>query len=336
MHNYKILCDIGEEINFIIGGKASKVTFDELNAEENINRIYRIQFKKAPQKDYLTQALMVIKKNPNIALRFYGDYSENVIDWDSLFQIEKLSIDLWHTESLGCISNLKNLKSLSVTKNVSSKVSLSILEPLKNLEVLYTNISKDVESVGALKTLHNISFHEVKSNNLVFLRSLDNLNTLSLSLGSFKNFDGLTELKNLEKFHVVQVRGFDDNTTENVLANCNKIWALKLDFLKYITRLNFIEKMTALKYLSFEGVKNIKTYNPILQNKSLETVTGYQFQPLDKSLTGLKKLKTVGLGDSYNKAEIENFLLVSNADNITMRGKILRGAVQTYNPFYPL
>ncbi|HEX3386675.1 MAG TPA: hypothetical protein VHS53_15855, partial [Mucilaginibacter sp.] len=144
MNDYKILCDIGEEITFIIGGRLQVVGISALDEDDNLNRINRIQFKRAPKAIYFEKVLTIIQNNPDITLRFYGDYSENEIHWEKLLEVRNLQVDLWHTLSLEKISLLKNLKSIGISKHVSSKVSLKILEPLQKLEKIYTSVSKDI------------------------------------------------------------------------------------------------------------------------------------------------------------------------------------------------
>ena len=51
--NNKIICDIGGDIIFNTGGQSKTVDFNELEKEESLNRIYRIQFNRAPIKDNL-------------------------------------------------------------------------------------------------------------------------------------------------------------------------------------------------------------------------------------------------------------------------------------------
>lgn len=53
--NYKILCDIGDKPNFIIGGQGESVDFNEIEKSENLNRIYRFQFKQPPKTDNSTE-----------------------------------------------------------------------------------------------------------------------------------------------------------------------------------------------------------------------------------------------------------------------------------------
>jgi hypothetical protein len=332
MDNYKILCDIGEEITFIIGGKFQKVELAALDDENNLTKIIRIQFKRAPKTIYFEKVQSILKKKPNITLRFYGDYSEDKIDWEQLTEIQNLQIDLWNTVSLKDISLLKSLKSIGISKNINSKVSLTILEPLQNLETLYTSVSKDINVIGKLKKLQKISLYEIKKDNLDFLSSLNDLRILWLSLGSFKDFTGIKEIINLERLWIQQVRGFD-NDAADILSNCKMLWALKLDNLKHLTRLDFVKTMLNLKYLSLEGIRNLDTYCSVADSKSIETIVGYQCQPIDKSLTGLKNLKNIQLGDSYKKSEIDNFLNITRANNIWLRGKQLKGINEMERPF---
>jgi len=331
--NYKILCDIGEEIKFNIGGQSKTVDFNELEKEEILNRIYRIQFNRAPIKEQLEQVLKAIDRRPEIQLRFYGNYHENLIDWSKLVDIQCLQIDLWEIENLNEVSQLSNLKKLGITKNVKSKVSLKILEPLQHLEVLYTSISKDVEIVADLKRLKFLSLNGVKHNNLSFLTELNDLEVLWLSLGSFKDFSGLSNIQNLSKLWVHQVKGFESEKINYVLQNCKELAALKLDNLKHVTNLDFVPSMHKLKYISFEGVKNLNTYSSIINSTSLETISGYDCRPKDKSLLGLTNLKNVLLGDSYTKDKIEELLASKTGQNIWIRGKSLRGGREIENPF---
>lgn len=331
--NYKILCDIGDKPNFLIGGQGKSVDFNEIEKSENLNRIYRFQFKQPPQKGQLDRIISAIKKRPEIELRFYGDYSEELIDWGSLTEIQNLQIDLWETNDLQELSSLRNLRRLGITKNVKSKVSLEILEPLKNLKTFYTSISKDLETISKLPNLEFLSLNEIKKDNLDFLTNLKNLQDLWLSMGSFKDFLGLTQIESLKRLQVHQVKGFDSEIINPVLENCKQLLALKLDNLKGIKNLDFIPSMSKIKYLSMEGIKNLDTYTPIKNSKTMETIAGYNCRPADKSLDGLKRLKEICLGDSYTKSEVDNLLNDNDADNIWIRGKNLKGSGKLNNPF---
>jgi len=331
--DYKILCDIREKPTFLIGGQSREVSFDELLKDDNIDRIYRIQFNQAPNNGQLEKVLKAIEKRPSIGLRFYGDYSENQIDWKSLVNVQNLQIDLWHLSKLGQISNLSNLKSLGITKNISSKVSLEILENLDQLEILYTSISKGVETISKLNNLQFLSLREIKSKNLNFLNNLNKLKELWISLGSYTDFDDISKIPNLEKLSIHQVRGFDDSIANSILPKCKNLLALQLQNLKNLKSFKFIPEIQNLEFIEIEGVKNITTYEPIKKAKKIGTFMGYDCRPADKSLEPLIDIKNLWLGDSYTKAEILNFLSKTKADNVWIRGKELKGKTKPKNPF---
>lgn len=334
MKDYTILCDIGYNVYFIIAGNFKQVNIDDLLVPENLKRIYRIQFKTAPHRQYLEAALKAIKTNPEIELRFYGDYSEEQIDWNSLMPIEKLQIDLWVTKDLKSISRLTNIKRLGITKNVKSSVSMKIIESLTNLEVLYTSISKDIESVGTLTCLRILCLREIKAESLDFLKPLNNLEVLYLSLGSYQNFQGITQLDNLKKLSIHQVRGFDNGVANDILIKCKGIEALEFQDLKHIQNIDFLNELSEIKYLRLEGTKNLLTYNPILNCKSLETLSVSDGRPADKSLKPIVNLKNIALGDSYAKSEIDYLTANFSGQTIWVRGKELKGRLADIrNPF---
>lgn len=318
-----------------IGGIGKEVDLNELDRDDYLNMVYRIQFYKPPQPWQLDKVVNAIKKRPEIGLRFYGDYSENLIDWSKLAEVQSLFINLWKTNDLTELSKLTNLRKLGISKCMKSNASLKLLLPLENLEALYTDISKDVEMIGNIRKLKFLSLSEIKHGDLDFLTTLDDLRTIWLSLGSFQSFSGLSKIKKLERLQVHQVRGFESDKVNEVLGNCKEVWALKLDNLKHIIDLDFVPSMRNLKYLSLEGVKNLDSYEKLKSSSTLEAIVGYDCRPEDRSLDGLKNLKKIKLGDSYSKAEVDKLLSDNSADYIWIRGKNLIGTGDLENPFSP-
>jgi hypothetical protein len=242
-------------------------------------------------------------------------------------------VHLWETKELKQISQLTKLKRLGITKNVKSTVSLKILESLTNLQTLFTSISKDIQTIGGLKHLHFLSLREIKNENLNFLTQLEKLNTVWLSLGSYGNFKAITEIKNLKKLSIHQVKGFDNLSANETLSNCKNLEALQLQDLKHIESFDFLTNLKLLKYLQIEGLKNIETYEPILNCSSLETLLAYNCKPIDKSLRALMNVKNIGLGDSYSKDKIENLVSNFTGETIRIRGKEIKGKLNYTNLF---
>jgi hypothetical protein len=331
----KILCDINDKINFNISGQSQSADIGDLTNPDNIKRIYRIQFSKEPSRQFLSTAVNIISNNPTIPLRFYGDYSEDKIDWESLQPIKKLQVDLWQTNKLAAISKLTGLTELGITKNVKSSVSLKILEPLTDLETLFVSIPKDIESISSLKNLKFLSLREIKTKDLNFISSLSELGELWLSLGSYDNFDAITKLPSLKRLSVHQVKGFDNETANNILSKCISLQYLQLQDLKHITALDFIAFLKNLRYLNLDGIKNLSSYSPISANQNLETISAADSRPADKDLTPLLHLKNIWLGDSYGKASVDKFSSQFRGQSFWNRGKDIVGDLRQnhINPF---
>lgn len=326
-----ILCDIGEKITLLISGKENVVS--EIDLFNNINKIYRIQFSRTPQKKYFDLVVNILKENKEIDLRFYGDYSEDFIDWESLIFIERLQVDLWQSKELKSIESLKNLKRLSLSKMVKSSVSLRILDKLDKLEILYTSISKDIETIGNLQSLKFLSLREIKTKNLDFLSNLKNLSDIWLSLGSYEDINGITQVQNLKRLSIHQIRNFDNEKLNYIISNCKHLTALQLQNLKNLSQINFVNKLSNLSYLYFDANNNIETFKDINNSKSLKTLVTSNSRPLDKALLYLENVENVFLGDSYTKSEIEKFQKVFKGENLWIHGKEIIGKHEYENPF---
>jgi len=328
-----ILCDIGEAVTFAISGKFQKVDFNNIFLPENRCRIYRIQFHVPPQKRQLERVVELIREIPNIGLRFYGQFSEESIAWSLLADVERLQVDLWETQNLNQLRKLTNLRELGILKQVKSQVSLELLKDLPNLEVLFTSISKDVDSISELKRLRFLSLSEIKTKNLDFLQGLECLNDFWLSLGSVESFGPLTNNKAIKNLRIHQVRGFNDAEAEIMFANGQSLQALSLENLKHLTNLDFVRNLTSLRLLHLDGIKNLKTYEPLEMLDHSSTFTAYNSRPLDRSLSPLRNLNTVGIGDSYDSRTIKSFEDSFNGEVLNYRGKCIRGEWVSSTPF---
>lgn len=328
-----ILCNIGDEIELNLGGTSQKVQLSDLLDPKNLSKIYRIQFSKEPQQRQLQFIADLLKENKEIDLRFYGNYSENCIDWESLNFVEKLQIDLWETKDLKDLMSLRNLKTLGISKNIKSQVSLKVIANLNKLEILFTSISKDIQTIENLQNLKYLSLREVKTKNIDFITNLQNLNSVSLSLGSYENIDGLTLLKNLEKLSIHQIRNFTDGQLNSVLSKCSELNALELQNLKNLENLYFLKELKKLKYLFLEGNKNLSSYKSVESLRNLETFSTSNSRAEDKNLEYLKNIENVFLGDSYQKSVIDQFSKKFAGKNLWIYGNEIKGKRLSYNAF---
>jgi hypothetical protein len=328
-----ILCDIGETVTFSSGGEFRRTNFDDIFLPENRMRIYRIQFHTPPQTYQFERIAELIGEIPKISLRFCGQFSEDQIPWRLLTQIQRLQIDLWETDNLNELRNLPNLKELGISKQVRSKVSLSILKNLPNLEVLFTSVSKDIESISELKKLKFLSLNEIKTRSLDFLQHLALLKDLWLSLGSINSFESITNNKSIRNLKIHQVRGLLDQEAERMLSKGEKLTSLSLENLNHLTHLTFVKHLTELRYLNLCGIKNLKTYEPIVQLHPEAKITTYNSKPADQSILALQKFAQVWIGDSYNPEILSKLVKSFEGRILYYRGKPIRGEWIDVNPF---
>lgn len=228
---------------------------------------------------------------------------------------------------------MKNLKILGISKNVKSTVSLKVIENLDKLECLYTSISKDIQTIEKLKNLKFLSLREIKVRNLDFISQLHNLNEIWFSLGNYESIDGITNLRNLEKLSLHQIRNFTNEELNSVLLQCKKLKALELQNLINLESLKFLEELRELEYLFLEGNKNLDTYQYIENLHKLKTFSTSNSRPKDQNLDFLRKVENVMLGDSYQKKSIENFLQSFSGKNLLIKGKEMKGSCKNINPF---
>ena len=320
----KILVDINNsKISLITGGKGCLSGINGIT--ENVDSVFRIQFSSIPDLTLLKEVTEIIKINPQISLRFYGNFSEDLIKWEELKSVQRLFIDLWETKNLEGLRNLTQLKRLGISKNVKTTVNLNVIENLNELEMFFTSISKGIESASKLKNLQFISLNEIKSDSLDFLSENTNLSTVWISFGSIKDISSINEIQNLKTLSVHQLRGFNHLIANSILSKCLQLEKLELMNLKDICQLNFLEQAKNLTTLNLEGLKNIESYHVIRNNIKLKTISGYDCRPQDKSLFGLENIESVTLGDSYSKSEIDAFTKRFNGENLWIRGKQIIG-----------
>ena len=91
--------------------------------------------------------------------------------------------------------------------------------------------------------------------------------------------------------------------------------------------------MSKLRYLYIHGLKNIESYDVLAEIKSLESFNGNK--PLNASLSGLKNLKHIFIGGTYQKEEIDNLFNQKNIETLWYKGKYIKGKQSNLEyPFY--
>lgn len=179
-------------------------------------------------------------------LSFYGGlgisgFGSNISNLEALGELhflESLSLHFVEVYDLLPISNIKELRSLSIFSKYEVDCS-----PLKKLTKL-TNLDLDLQSNSQLKTVAGI----------------ENIQRLGLQrrISSNEAID-LSVLKGMQNLQSLEISGFTDEELEKI-PKFNNLYALSLSGYK-ISKLNFVIKLKKLEFLEIYGT-NIKDISP--------------------------------------------------------------------------
>ena len=190
---------------------------------------------------------------------------ENIENIALLKNLESLSIGLYNLTSFDFLTNLtSNLKELRIGETKSKKPDISFISKFQNLEHLsVAGHHKGIDAISKLKKLKSLSLHFISTENLFFLKNLENLCSVEISFGGIKDLNILSELPNIKHIELFQIR---------LLSN-----------------IEFISRMSNLQYLILGNMRNIKEIPSLKYNRNLRRIV---FENL-KGLRNLKSLEKV-------------------------------------------
>ena len=273
---------------------------EELIQEILNNNVLHIQinsFSKVSKKTYEILNDRIFSIKPEIGLRLYG-WGEKMTDLSTIGKmtnLQHLSIDNIEVINEHSISNLKNIKSLSLaTKNITNydflnnlnenleelsiiaddekqhKVAISQISRFKNLKSLTVlGHNKNIEQIiSQLENLEILILCKIKSiKNLDFVKSLKKLNYLHLKSIPLTDFDALESFKNLKFIEFYKVENLDN------LDFINKMESLEHIFLQTVNKIKGFPKLHTtckLRKIELWYMKNIKDFTSLEDLHSLK------------------------------------------------------------------
>jgi hypothetical protein len=264
------------------------------------NKALIIQFAEPlPERVFDNLNNYVFSKNPDIELRVYGHYSKpcdlsflkkftyikkfsadclmtakNIEYITSLENLEELSIDIFDLTSFDFLNNVNiHLKKILIGNTRSKKPSIEFLSRFSHLQSLYIEgQTKGIEEVRNLKQLQKIVLRSVTTENLDFLKALENLWSVDIKLGGIKDFSALIKLSGIKYLELWQI---------NQLAD-----------------ISFISELIGLQNLYIQSLKNVKSLPDFRKNVKLRRI-------YLENLKGLQNLNSL-----KNAPELEDFIYV--------------------------
>jgi hypothetical protein len=217
-----------------------------------------------------------------------------------LTDLERLSIGIYNLESFAFLSDLKPdfLKHLFLGVTLSKKPRLQGIERFMRLESLYVEGQKnDIELVGQLAHLEDLTLRSVTLPSLGFLRDLPALRSLDIKLGGTKNLADLAHFTALRYLELWQVQGLSDLSP---ISEMTGLQSLFLHSLRNVVQLPDLSRLRALRKVILDTMKGLKDLSSLESAPALEELSHVDAQGLEPSqyagLIGGGRLKRISVG----------------------------------------
>jgi hypothetical protein len=171
--------------------------------------------------------------------------------------------------------------------------------------------TRDLDVVSELRTLRRLSLRSIRLSGLAMFRSLRQLESLELKLGSTADLRDLPGVGRLRRFEAWLVRGLAD---VEAVASVSSLQTLVLQALKRVTALPKLSCLAALRRVHIETMKSLTDLSPVAAAPSLEELLVLDMRHLQPEAlapfvghSSLRRL-TVGLGSMRKNNAVRQLL----------------------------
>lgn len=148
------------------------------------------------------------------------------------------------------------LENLQLGELKDKKISLDLLGELHNLNYLsVVRQPKGLESITRLPKLIELALTGYSVDKLSFLNDLQNLKRLYIGFGTSKNIDTINQLKNLEELDILWVKQLSDI---NALSKLTGLIKLKIEDEKQIKSLPDLSQLKQLKNIRLMNISSLE------------------------------------------------------------------------------
>ncbi len=263
--------------------------------------------------------LAFLKRLSNVrrlAARSIGD-TEGVSCIRHLSKLELLSLSISSLDTFEFLRDLEpeGLVEFSLGETHSKKPSLKVLEHFPQIETLYIEgQSKDVEAIGALRRLKDLTLRSVTAKNLDFLSGLSELWSLDIKLGGTRNLAALARSKSIKYLELWLIRKLDDQDLEPI-GHMEGLQYLFLQALRNVRRLPDMTRLWNLRRLKLWELSGLESIESILTAPALEELIqapAFNWQPEQYAPllnTGRIRAMSLALGNKKKSAKFAEMLL---------------------------
>jgi hypothetical protein len=187
----------------------------------------------------------------------------------SLRNLESLSIGVFSLKDLGFLNDVvPTITRLSLGWTRSKRPDLNSLGRFKSLRtVSIEGHSKNIEVLGSLKKLENVTLRSVTTPSLEFLADLPALWSLDIKLGGTNNLSALKGNSTLKYLELWQVSGLKDIS---VVSTLKSLQYLFLQALRNITAIPDLSRLKRLRRVHLEDLRGLTDISGVASAPALE------------------------------------------------------------------
>jgi hypothetical protein len=222
--------------------------------------------------------------------------------------LRRVGVGVFELEGFDFLADLRpEIEAIYLGATRSKKPSLRLLERFRDLrELNVEGHRKDVEVIGSLYKLEDLTLRSVSVKDLSFLRALSKLWSLDIKLGGSNDLRALAGLENIKYLELWQIRGLTDLGPISTLTGLQYLF---LQSLPRVTSLPELGKLTRLRRVHLDNMKGLRNLEALCGAPTLEELVHFDasrhaprdYECLLKSKT-MKALR-VGFGsESKNEA----------------------------------
>ncbi len=284
-------------------------------------RCTRVQFCGPLTEKDLEKLATFLVAYPHIELRMYGDFRRNCnLRFLKHFPfVRRLSIEAFNLSDFDGIDAVSDeLESLTIGQTKSKRHSLQFLTRFSKLQTLEVEShSKDLDVIGEIKSLENLTLRSITLPDLSILLPLKSLLSLSIKLGGTNNIELLPKVGKLRFVKFWMVRGLADLTP---IANVSTLQFLYLHALKHVETLPSLRPLRRLRRVNLIGMKGLAELNSVANAPNLEELVAFEMPNLEphnfEPFVGHKKLKHVliEIGSRKKSEAAEELLNLPDCD----------------------
>ena len=261
-----------------------------------------------------------LHKYPHLQLRVCGHFHKNVDFLQHYPSVRHLAVDVFEMENFDGLKHISaDLESLVLGQTKGTAHSLSLLQRFPRLRTLcLVQHTKDIEVIGALSELEDLTLKYITLPDLSLLRPLKRLHSLTIGLGGTKNLDLLPKIGRLRYLELWMIRGLSDLRP---MASVRTLQYLFLRALRNVKELPSLARLHALRRLRLQTMKGLTDLRPAAKAPALEELVVWDmphlqpeaFRPFTKSRT-LRKA-TVFLGSDRKNHAVADLLRLPRVDD---------------------